>query len=160
MAPPTPRSSLAETGGAVLGLGGLASAAGSEAVLPAYLIGLATAGVFLGDRVLMDRKLVDWFGWPTEAAHQLLEQLARLGVGHQLLLHLLRRAPDLRVGHEALGHGLEASRHVLHRALLRHLEQDRLARGRHHRLGLGTDHLDPFAPQALALQAAVAELRA
>jgi Kef-type K+ transport system membrane component KefB len=39
----------------LLGLGGLASAAGSEAVLPAYLIGLATAGVFLGDRVLMDR---------------------------------------------------------------------------------------------------------
>src|SRR5450759_5091083 len=39
----------------LLGLGGLASAAGSEAVLPAYLIGLACAGVFLGDRVLMDR---------------------------------------------------------------------------------------------------------
>jgi Kef-type K+ transport system membrane component KefB len=39
----------------LLGLGGLASAAGSEAVLPAYLIGLATAGVFLADRVLMDR---------------------------------------------------------------------------------------------------------
>ena len=39
----------------LLGLGGLATAAGSEAVLPAYLIGLATAGVFLGDRVLMDR---------------------------------------------------------------------------------------------------------
>jgi Kef-type K+ transport system membrane component KefB len=39
----------------LLGLGGLATAAGSEAVLPAYLIGLATAGVFLGDRLLMDR---------------------------------------------------------------------------------------------------------
>jgi len=39
----------------LLGLGGLASAAGSEAVLPAYLIGLASAGVFLRDRVLMDR---------------------------------------------------------------------------------------------------------
>jgi Kef-type K+ transport system membrane component KefB len=36
-------------------LGALATAAGSEAVLPAYLIGLAVAGVFLGDRVLMDR---------------------------------------------------------------------------------------------------------
>jgi Kef-type K+ transport system membrane component KefB len=36
-------------------LGGLATAAGSEAVLPAYLVGLACAGVFLGDRVLMDR---------------------------------------------------------------------------------------------------------
>ena len=39
----------------LLGLGGLASAAGSEAVLPAYLIGLATARVFHEDRVLMDR---------------------------------------------------------------------------------------------------------
>jgi Kef-type K+ transport system membrane component KefB len=39
----------------LLGLGGLATAAGSEAVLPAYLIGLAAAGVFLGDRVLVDR---------------------------------------------------------------------------------------------------------
>ncbi len=36
-------------------LGGLASQAGSEAVLPAYLIGLVTAGVFLHDRVLMNR---------------------------------------------------------------------------------------------------------
>jgi Kef-type K+ transport system membrane component KefB len=40
---------------ALLGLGGLATAAGSEAVLPAYLVGLVTAGVFLGDRLLMDR---------------------------------------------------------------------------------------------------------
>jgi Kef-type K+ transport system membrane component KefB len=39
----------------LLALGGLATAAGSEAVLPAYLVGLVTAGVFLGDRVLMDR---------------------------------------------------------------------------------------------------------
>ena len=39
----------------LLGLGALATAAGSEAVLPAYLVGLATAGAFLGDRVLMDR---------------------------------------------------------------------------------------------------------
>jgi Kef-type K+ transport system membrane component KefB len=39
----------------LLALGGLATAAGSEAVLPAYLIGLATAGVFHGDRVLMER---------------------------------------------------------------------------------------------------------
>ena len=36
-------------------LGGLATQAGSEAVLPAYLIGLVIAGVFLHDRVLMDR---------------------------------------------------------------------------------------------------------
>jgi len=40
---------------ALLGLGGLATAAGSEAVLPAYVIGLASAGVFQANRVLMDR---------------------------------------------------------------------------------------------------------
>jgi Kef-type K+ transport system membrane component KefB len=37
------------------GLGGLATQAGSEAVLPAYVAGLVVAGVFLHDRVLMDR---------------------------------------------------------------------------------------------------------
>ena len=36
-------------------LGGLAQVAGSEAVLPAYLIGLAVAGVFVADRVLVLR---------------------------------------------------------------------------------------------------------
>jgi Kef-type K+ transport system membrane component KefB len=36
-------------------LGGLAQKAGSEAVLPAYLIGLAVAGVFVADRVLVHR---------------------------------------------------------------------------------------------------------
>lgn len=41
--------------GVLFGLGGLATAVGSEAVLPAYVIGLATAGVFHADRVLMDR---------------------------------------------------------------------------------------------------------
>lgn len=39
----------------LLALGGLATAAGSEAVLPAYLAGLVVAGVFLHDRVVMDR---------------------------------------------------------------------------------------------------------
>jgi Kef-type K+ transport system membrane component KefB len=39
----------------LFGLGALASAAGSEAVLPAYVAGLVVAGVFLHDRVLMDR---------------------------------------------------------------------------------------------------------
>jgi len=39
----------------LFGLGGLAAAAGSEAVLPAYLAGLVVAGVFLSDRVLIDR---------------------------------------------------------------------------------------------------------
>ena len=36
-------------------LGGLATQAGSEAVLPAYVAGLVVAGVFMHDRVLMDR---------------------------------------------------------------------------------------------------------
>jgi Kef-type K+ transport system membrane component KefB len=36
-------------------LGGLATQAGSEAVLPAYLVGLAVAGVFVRDRVLVVR---------------------------------------------------------------------------------------------------------
>jgi Kef-type K+ transport system membrane component KefB len=39
----------------LLALGGLAQVAGSEAVLPAYLIGLAVAGVFVADRVLVHR---------------------------------------------------------------------------------------------------------
>ncbi|HTD60313.1 MAG TPA: cation:proton antiporter, partial [Gemmatimonadaceae bacterium] len=36
-------------------LGGLAQVAKSEAVLPAYLVGLVIAGVFVRDRMLMDR---------------------------------------------------------------------------------------------------------
>ena len=36
-------------------LGGLATSVGSEAVLPAYLVGLAVAGVFVHDRVLVNR---------------------------------------------------------------------------------------------------------
>jgi Kef-type K+ transport system membrane component KefB len=36
-------------------LGWLATSAGSEAVLPAYLVGLATAGVFVKDRALLHR---------------------------------------------------------------------------------------------------------
>src|SRR5690242_13370648 len=36
-------------------LGGLANLARSEAVLPAYLVGLVIAGVFVRDRILMDR---------------------------------------------------------------------------------------------------------
>ena len=36
-------------------LGGLAQLAGSEAVLPAYLIGLAVTGVFVADRALVHR---------------------------------------------------------------------------------------------------------
>jgi Kef-type K+ transport system membrane component KefB len=39
----------------LLGLGGLATAAGSEAVLPAYVAGLVVAGVFMHDRIIMDR---------------------------------------------------------------------------------------------------------
>ena len=36
-------------------LGGLATSANSEAVLPAYLVGLAVAGVFVRDRILVNR---------------------------------------------------------------------------------------------------------
>jgi Kef-type K+ transport system membrane component KefB len=39
----------------LFGLGALAVAAGSEAVLPAYIAGLVIAGVFLHDRILIDR---------------------------------------------------------------------------------------------------------
>ncbi len=39
----------------LFGLGGLAAVAQSEAVLPAYLIGLVIAGTFMHNRVLMDR---------------------------------------------------------------------------------------------------------
>lgn len=39
----------------LLGLGGLATAAKSEAVLPAYLVGLAVAGVYARDRVTVNR---------------------------------------------------------------------------------------------------------
>jgi Kef-type K+ transport system membrane component KefB len=39
----------------LFGLGALATSAGSEAVLPAYIAGLVIAGVFQHDRVLIDR---------------------------------------------------------------------------------------------------------
>jgi Kef-type K+ transport system membrane component KefB len=39
----------------LLGIGALATRAGSEAVLPAYISGLVIAGIFLHDRVLIDR---------------------------------------------------------------------------------------------------------
>ena len=39
----------------VFALGGLAAAAGREAVLPGYVAGLVVAGVFMNDRVLVDR---------------------------------------------------------------------------------------------------------
>ncbi len=39
----------------LLALGGLATAAGSEAVLPAYIAGLVVAGVFMHDRVILER---------------------------------------------------------------------------------------------------------
>jgi Kef-type K+ transport system membrane component KefB len=39
----------------LFGLGALAIEAGSEAVLPAYIAGLVVAGVFLHDRILIDR---------------------------------------------------------------------------------------------------------
>src|SRR5438093_1242173 len=108
-----------------------------------------------------ERRLVQLFGRrrATEAAHQLLDELARLGVGHQPLLHLLGGSADLRVGHEALRHGLEARRHVPHRGLLCDLDQDGLTGRGRDRLRLCPHHLDPFAAKALALEPAVTELR-
>ena len=53
---------------ALFGLGGLATQAGSEAVLPAYVAGLVMAGVFLHDRVLMDPAALDRL----RAAHAVL----------------------------------------------------------------------------------------
>src|SRR5207244_1332664 len=68
-------------------------------------------------------------------------------------------AAAVRVRHGGLRHGLEAVGHVLHRSLLRDLQQDRLARRGDHRLGLRSHHLDALAAEALALQAAVTDLR-
>ncbi len=45
----------------LLGLGGLASVAGSEAVLPAYLVGMALAPAFLADRELPHRMRIITF---------------------------------------------------------------------------------------------------
>jgi Kef-type K+ transport system membrane component KefB len=39
----------------LFGLGALATSAGSEAVLPAYVAGIVVAGVFMHDRILIDR---------------------------------------------------------------------------------------------------------
>jgi Kef-type K+ transport system membrane component KefB len=39
----------------LFGLGAFATSAGSEAVLPAYIAGLVVAGIFMHDRVLLDR---------------------------------------------------------------------------------------------------------
>ena len=39
----------------LFGLGALATEAGSEAVLPAYIAGLVVAGIFLHDRIMIDR---------------------------------------------------------------------------------------------------------
>src|SRR5438046_1482070 len=46
-------------------LGGLATTARSEAVLPAYLVGLVVAGVFVEDRVLVTRMRSIAFSMPT-----------------------------------------------------------------------------------------------
>ena len=58
-----------------------------------------------------------------------------------------------------VGHRLEPLCHVIHGRFLGDLDEDRLARGGGDGFGLDADHLDSLAAQALALQAAVAELR-
>src|SRR5205085_10752657 len=93
-----------------------------------------------------------------EAPHQLLDQAAGLRVGHHPLLHRLRRPAQLGVVEQPLGHALELVGHVIHRRLLGHLHQDRLAGRGGDRLHLRTHHLHALAAEALALHAAVAEL--
>ncbi|MBI3896147.1 MAG: cation:proton antiporter [Acidobacteria bacterium] len=73
----------------LFGLGGLAGLAGSEAVLPAYLIGLALAREFLNNRVLMHRMRAITFSLLTPfyflkagslvSAHALMEGILLIG---------------------------------------------------------------------------------
>ena len=92
----------------LLGLGGLATAAGSEAVLPAYVAGLVVAGVFMNDRVILDRirtiafaLLMLFFFLCAGTLH------LRLGL-HQRVLEFHRDAVPRQDGdeiHWALAHG-------------------------------------------------------
>jgi Kef-type K+ transport system membrane component KefB len=68
----------------LFGLGGLATVAQSEAVLPAYLIGLVIAGTFMHNRVLMDRM--------RSTAFALLTPFYFLKAGSLVALPLLVRA--------------------------------------------------------------------
>jgi Kef-type K+ transport system membrane component KefB len=86
----------------LLGLGGIAQTAGSEAVLPAYLVGLAVAGVFVTDRVLVHRMRATAFSILTPfyflKAGSLISVGAILGGAGLILLFLL-----VKVGAKVVG---------------------------------------------------------
>ena len=86
----------------LLGLGGLATAANSEAVLPAYLIGLAFAGVFLHSRVIVNRMRAIAFSLLTPfyfIKAGLLVSLPAIAAGAGLIAVLLL----IKVGAKAIG---------------------------------------------------------
>ena len=86
----------------LLGLGGLATAANSEAVLPAYLIGLAFAGVFLHSQVLVRRMRAIAFALLTPfyfIKAGLLVSLPAIAAGAGLIGALLL----VKVGAKAIG---------------------------------------------------------
>jgi Kef-type K+ transport system membrane component KefB len=86
----------------LLALGGLATAANSEAVLPAYLIGLAFAGVFLHSRVLVKRMRAIAFSLLTPfyfIKAGLLVSLSAIAGGAGLIAILLL----IKVGAKAIG---------------------------------------------------------
>jgi len=86
----------------LLGLGGLATAANSEAVLPAYLIGLAFAGVFLHNRVIVNRMRAIAFSLLTPfyfIKAGLLVSLPEMAAGAGLIAVLLL----IKVGAKTIG---------------------------------------------------------
>jgi Kef-type K+ transport system membrane component KefB len=83
-------------------LGGLASQAKSEAVLPAYLVGLAVAGVFMRDRVLVHRMRATAFSLLTPfyfIKAGLFVQLTAVAAGAGLIAALL----GVKVGAKIIG---------------------------------------------------------
>jgi Kef-type K+ transport system membrane component KefB len=83
-------------------LGGLASQANSEAVLPAYLVGLAVAGVFVRDRVLVHRMRAIAFSILTPfyfIKAGLFVQLSAVATGAGLIAALL----GVKVGAKVVG---------------------------------------------------------
>ncbi|MGZ6213365.1 MAG: cation:proton antiporter [Candidatus Limnocylindria bacterium] len=86
----------------LLALGGLATAASSEAVLPAYLIGLAFAGVFFHSRVLVNRMRAIAFSLLTPfyfIKAGLLVSLPEMAAGAGLIVVLLL----IKVGAKTVG---------------------------------------------------------
>lgn len=86
----------------LLGLGGLATAANSEAVLPAYLIGLAFAGVFLRSKSIVNRMRAIAFSLLTPfyfIKAGLLVSLPQMAAGAGLILVLLL----IKIGAKTIG---------------------------------------------------------